>query len=83
MLLGNKFMQTWLTDDDEQDDNEIEIPIQVNGKVRAIVKISKDAENSEVERIALENADVLKFIDGHEIVKKIYIPGRIFTIVIK
>ena len=81
---GRIYQTTWPTFDEEKTiDNEIEIPIQVNGKVRGTITIKKDADNSAVEELALANEDVKKFIDGHEIVKKIYVPGRIYTIVIR
>ena len=81
---GRLYQTTWPKYNEAKTiDSEIEIPIQVNGKVRATIKIAKDATAESVEVIAFENEDVKKFIDGHEVVKKIYVPGRIYTIVIK
>lgn len=81
---GRLYQTTWPKFDEAKTvDSEIEIPIQVNGKVRAIVKVAKDATSEDVETVAFANEDVKKFTDGHEIVKKIYVPGRIYTIVIK
>ena len=37
----------------------------------------------EVEKVAFENEEIIKFTDGKEVVKKIYVPERIYTIVIK
>lgn len=83
-LEGRLYQTKWPEYDEAKTiDNEIEIPIQVNGKVRATIKIAKDANEKAVEEVALANADVLKFTQGHEIIKKIYVPGRIYTIVIK
>ncbi|MBQ9314542.1 MAG: leucine--tRNA ligase [Clostridia bacterium] len=83
-LPGRLYQTTWPCYDEAKTvDREIEIPIQVNGKVRSTIRINKDAESSLVEKLAFENEDVLKFINGHEIVKKIYVPGRIYTIVIR
>ena len=70
-------------DESKTIDDEIEIPVQVNGKLRSVIKINKGATSEEVERIALADEEVKKFIDGKEIVKKIYVPERIFTIVAK
>ncbi len=64
-------------------DTEIEIPVQVNGKLRAVIKVEKDAQKEQVADIAKSNEDVQKFIDGKEIVKEIYVPGRMYTIVVK
>lgn len=81
---GRLYQTTWPEYDESKTiENEIEIPVQVNGKVRATIKVAKEASSEEVETVAFENADVKKFTDGHEIVKKIYVPGRIYTIVIK
>ena len=71
------------TNESKTIEDEIEIPVQVNGKVRATIKVAKEASAEEIETVAFENTDVLKFTDGHEIVKKIYVPGRIYTVVVK
>lgn len=81
---GRLYQTTWpVYDESKTIEDEIEIPVQVNGKVRATIKVAKEATAEEIEKIAFESADVLKFTDGHEIVKKIYVPGRIYTVVIK
>ena len=81
---GRIYSQKWPEYDESKTiDNEIEIPVQINGKVRATIKVVKDADASTVEKTAFENEDVIKFSTGHEIVKKIYVPGRIFTVVVK
>ncbi len=57
----------------------IEIPIQVNGKLRAKVSVAKDASEDEIKAKALE--EVKSFVEnGYK--KIIYIPGRIFNIVV-
>ncbi len=81
---GRLYQTTWPEYDESKTiENEIEIPVQVNGKVRATIKVAKDASSDDVEAVAFENADVKKFVDGYNVVKKIYVPGRIYTIVIK
>jgi leucyl-tRNA synthetase len=58
------------------------IPIQINGKRKAEIKISKDSTKEEVERLALSEHAVLKVL-GQTLPKKvIYIPGRIINVVI-
>ena len=64
-------------------DDEVEIPVQVNGKLRGKVLVAKDATQEAVAEKAKANEDVLKFIEGKEIVKEIYVPGRMYTIVVK
>lgn len=57
----------------------ITLPVQVDGKVRATVSVEKTANSEEILKKAIES--VSKFIQGKDIVKKIYIPGKIISIV--
>jgi leucyl-tRNA synthetase len=76
--------EAWPTYDEAKlVEDEIEVPVQINGKVRAVLKVAKEATAEDLEKVAFENEDVKKFIDGKEVVKKIYVPGKIYTIVIK
>ena len=76
--------ESWPTYDETKTiDDEIEIPVQINGKLRGKILVQKDASKEEVEEAAKANDDIKKFIDGKEIVKEIYVPGRMYTIVIK
>ena len=59
------------------------IAVQVNGKVRAVLEMSPSADKNEVEQAAKTNENVAKFIDGKEIAKMIYVPGKILNIVAK
>lgn len=61
----------------------IEIAVQVNGKLRDTVEVAADAEQEIVETAAFESPKVAAFTDGKQIVKKIYVKGRIFNIVAK
>ncbi|MDU5960798.1 MAG: leucine--tRNA ligase [Finegoldia magna] len=61
----------------------IELPIQVNGKLRATVEISRDASEDEVFEKAIADDVVAKYLEGKNIVKKIYVKGRIFNIIVK
>ncbi|MBQ6135242.1 MAG: leucine--tRNA ligase [Bacilli bacterium] len=76
--------EKWPTYDEEKIvEDEITIGVQVNGKLRGTISIPKDATKEETEEIAKKNENVLKFIDGKEIVKTIVIPGKIVNIVVK
>ena len=76
--------EKWPTYDEEKTvEDEITIGVQVNGKLRGTISIPKDATKEETEEIAKKNENVLKFIDGKEIVKTIVIPGKIVNIVVK
>lgn len=62
--------------------NEIEMPVQVNGKVRGTIKISVDATSDDALAHAKENADITKYLTG-EIVKVIFVPKKIMNIIVK
>ena len=64
-------------------DDEIEIPVQLNGKVKAVVLVAKDASEEEVKAIVAANESVQKAIEGKTVVKEIYVKGRIYNIVVK
>ena len=64
-------------------DSEIEIAVQINGKLKATILIPKDADRDLA--ISTANADprVASAVEGKQIVKEIYVPGRIVNIVVK
>lgn len=61
--------------------SSIEIVVQVNGKVRGKIQVSADASKDAVEKMALEDANVLRFTEGGSIRKIIVVPGRLVNIV--
>jgi leucyl-tRNA synthetase len=63
-------------------DDEVTLPIQINGKRRAEISVPKDMPADEVEKIALANDDVVKFLAGQPVKKIIVVPGRIINVVI-
>ena len=81
---GRLYQTTWpVFDEAKTVDSTLEIPVQINGKVRAVISVAKGASAEEVEKVAFENEEIIKFTEGKEVVKKIYVPERIYTIVIK
>jgi len=62
---------------------EIEIPVQVNGKLRSRILASPDTSNDELQKMAFSDEKVLEYIDGKEIVKVVVVPRRLVSIVIK
>jgi leucyl-tRNA synthetase len=60
--------------------DSIELPVQVNGKLRARIEVASDALEETVAKAAKEA--VAEYIEGKEIKKLIVIPGRIVTLVI-
>ena len=64
-------------------DSEIEVAVQINGKIKAKVMVPAEAEQSAVLEIAKAAPDVAAAIDGKNIVKEIYVKGRLINIVVK
>jgi leucyl-tRNA synthetase len=63
--------------------DEIEIPIQINGKLRSRVLAAPDTQREDLETMALTNEKVKEFINGRQIVKIIVVPNRLVNIVVK
>ncbi|HEX8369116.1 MAG TPA: leucine--tRNA ligase [Pyrinomonadaceae bacterium] len=63
--------------------DEIEIPVQVNGKLRSRVLASPEAANDELEAMALADAKIKEHVDGRQIVKVVVVPKRLVNVVIK
>jgi leucyl-tRNA synthetase len=59
----------------------IEIVVQVGGKVRAKLQVAADADKDSIEKMALADTNVQKFIDGKTIRKVIVVPGKLVNIV--
>ena len=60
--------------------DEIELVVQVNGKLRGSVKVSKDASKDEIEKIALNQVE--KYTEGKPARKVVVVPGRLVNIVV-
>lgn len=74
----------WLDyDENKISDETVNIAVSVNGKLRATFSVTKDTEKHELLRIAKEQENVVKHIEGHEIIKEIVVPNKIVNIVIK
>ena len=63
--------------------DEIEIPVQINGKLRARVNAAPDISQEDLQALALADAKVREYTDGREIVKIIVVPKRLVNIVVK
>lgn len=76
-------LQPWPKFDEKIfENNMITIPIQVNGRVRSEIEINKDDTEDVVKEKALSDEKINKFIDGKNVKKFIYIPGKIVNIVL-
>ena len=89
--LWNKFghndtitYEVWPTyDESKLVEDSIEIPVQVNGKVRTSVQINLGLTEEEVKNIVHENKNVQAQLDGKTVVKEIYVKNKIYNIVVK
>ncbi len=70
-------------DENKLIEQEEEIGVQVNGKLRASILINKNANREEIEKIALQQENVKKHIENKEITKIIVVPSKIVNIVVK
>ncbi|MCU5746852.1 leucine--tRNA ligase [Staphylococcus sp. SQ8-PEA] len=76
--------ESWPTYDESLlQDEEIEIVVQVNGKLRAKLTISKDLSKDEMEQVALDNENVKAAIEGKDVKKVIAVPQKLVNIVAK
>ncbi len=64
-------------------DNEVEIPVQVNGKVRATLKVPAGVSESDVVAKAKSDPAVARHIDGKRIVKIIFVPNKLLNLVVQ
>ena len=63
-------------------DDTVTLPIQINGKRRAEISVPKDMPAAEVEKLALADEDVVRFLAGQPVKKIIVVPGRIINVVV-
>ncbi len=81
---GPVFRQPWPAYDPElARDDLIEIPIQVNGKLRGHLRVPPGIAQPELEKLALNSEKVKPFLEGRQVIKLIVVPGRLVNIVIK
>ena len=71
------FDEQWLVDD------TIELPVQVNGKVRGRVTVAVDAAQADIIAAALADPGIANHVEGKTVVKEIVVPGRMVNLVVK
>ena len=64
-------------------EEEIEIPVQVNGKVRARLVVPAGTDGAEIEKLALAEENVKRHTDGKEVKKVVVVPGKLVSVVVK
>ena len=76
--------EAWPTyDETKLVEDTIEIPVQINGKVRATISISVGASQDDVKNTVHQNSNIQSQIDGKTVVKEIYVKNKIYNIVVK
>ncbi len=73
---------TWPKISTKKAKTKFNIAIQINGKTRTILEIDNSYKESEILKIAKENNKISKYINNKDIIKKIYVPGRVLNLVI-
>ena len=62
--------------------DEIELVIQVNGKLRGSVTVAKEMDKAALEKLAVEQACVQKYLEGASVRKVIVVPGKLINVVV-
>jgi leucyl-tRNA synthetase len=64
-------------------EDEIEIPVQINGKLRSVIRVAADADNATIEEAALATEKIVEWLGGKTPVKIIIVPGKLVNLVVK
>jgi leucyl-tRNA synthetase len=64
-------------------ENEVEIPVQINGKLVSLIRVPAGSDSKVIEAAALEEEKVKTRISGKTVVKVIVVPGRAVNLVVK
>ncbi|MDR3210838.1 MAG: leucine--tRNA ligase [Planctomycetota bacterium] len=82
--LESVFLHTWPEFDPEAARlDSVEIPVQINGKVRERLQVPPDLAAAELERLVLENTKVQGLIAGKTLVKVVVVPGRMVNLAVR
>ena len=74
----------WPTYDEAKTiDDEIDIPVQINGRVKATVKAALDSDEATVKELAHANEIIKNALESKTVVKEIYVKNKIYNIVVK
>ncbi|MFA5131485.1 MAG: leucine--tRNA ligase [Patescibacteria group bacterium] len=81
---GSLFASSWPEYDEKLIKDEIvNLAVQINGKLRGNFSVSCDISEDEAVQLAKREANTKKWLEGHEIIKIIFIPGKLLNLVIK
>jgi len=77
------FKQSWPAFDPELiKDEKIRLVLQVNGKLRDTVEVDADISEDDAKKIALANGNVMKYLEGKDALKVIYVKGKLVNVVV-
>jgi len=62
--------------------DEVSIPVQINGKLRGVITIPAKTGQEEAMRVAMQDVNIAKYVEGFAVEKTIYIPGRLINLVV-
>jgi leucyl-tRNA synthetase len=81
---GGVLRQPWPSfDPNLAREEELEVPVQVNGKLRIVVRLPPDASSEDMQHAALAESKVLSAIAGKQVVKVVVVQGKLINIVVK
>ena len=81
VMLNQAEWPAW--DEEKTVEDVIELPVQISGKVRGKIELPKDADVNTARKLAEADENISKYLEGKTTVKEIYVPGKIFNIVVK
>lgn len=70
-------------DEEKTIEEQIEMPIQINGKVRGTIMVPVDSTEDMIKEKIRENENLMRYLEGKQIVKEIFVKGKIYNIVVK
>jgi len=86
-ILGHKETLTYAAwpkyDESALVSDEVNVVVQVNGKLRAQVKVAKDTDRDALQKLAFDQSNVKKFVEGKDVKKVIVVPNKLVNIVAK
>jgi leucyl-tRNA synthetase len=81
---GAVFRVAWpVADAERARENEVEIPVQVNGKLANVVKVPAESDQETIKAAALADAKIAARLEGKTVVKVIVVPGKLVNLVVK
>ena len=62
--------------------DEVDLVVQVNGKLRASIRVSATADKTAIEQAAISDSNVQKFVAGQAVKRVIVVPGKLVNVVV-